>query len=138
MLEKARKNASKIGAANVEFIPCELESISLPDNSVDLLISNCTINHATNKQVVWNHVYRILKPGGRFVVSDIYSTEVVPDEYRNDPKAIAECWAGSVTRNEYMEQLTQAGFSAIEIIEESAPYEKGAIRVASFTVKGIK
>jgi ubiquinone/menaquinone biosynthesis C-methylase UbiE len=138
MLEKARKSAVKLGVINVEFIQCELENISLQNNSVDLLISNCTINHAANKQAVWNHVHRILKPGGRFVVSDIYSLEEVPTEFKNDPVAIAECWAGSVTREVYVTQLEQAGFSNIQILEESAPYNKGQIRVSSFTIKGIK
>ncbi len=138
MLEKARKSALKLDVKNVEFIQCELENITLPNNSVDLLISNCTINHAANKQKVWNHVHRILKPGGRFVVSDIYSLEDVPAEFKNDPAAIAECWAGSVTRQVYLTQLEQAGFSNIQILEESAPYDKGQIRVSSFTIKGIK
>jgi hypothetical protein len=72
------------------------------------------------------------------VVRDIYSLEEVPVEYKNDPVAIAECWAGSVTRDVYMTQLKQAGFSSIQILEESSPYDKGHIRVASFTIKGIK
>ena len=68
----------------------------------DLVISNCTINHSSDKQAVWNEIFRILKQGGRFVISDIYSVNQIPDEYKNDPVAIAECWAGSVTRNEYL------------------------------------
>ena len=92
---------------NAEFIHSPLEKIRLGDNIADIVISNCTINHASDKQSVWNEVFRILKKGGRFVVSDIYATSPVPEEYRNDPVAIAECWAGSVTREEYLEQLSQ-------------------------------
>ncbi len=138
MIEKARSTAEKLGATNVKFLKCPLEKIALDDNSANLVISNCTINHAADKQLVWNEVNRILKVGGRFVVSDIYSLNPVPDEYRNDPVAISECWAGSVTRDEYLEQLKNAGFSSIEIIEESAPYHKGQIMVASWTIAGKK
>jgi arsenite methyltransferase len=136
MLEKARRNAGKLGVSNVLFIRSELEKLELQDKTADLVISNCTLNHATDKQKVWNEIYRILRKGGRFVVSDIYATVPIPDEYRNDPVAIAECWAGAVTRQEYMEQLTKAGFLNVEVVEESEPYQKGKAEVASFTIAG--
>ncbi len=138
MLEKARQNAAKFNVPNVRFVKSELEKIELPDKIADLVISNCTLNHADDKQAVWNEIYRILKKGGRFVISDIYSATQVPDEYRKDPVAVAECWAGSVTRDEYLKQLENAGFSSIDIIEESAPYDKGKIMVASWTITGKK
>jgi arsenite methyltransferase len=136
MISKAENTAIKLGIMNVRFIKAELESIPVEDKSVDLVISNCTINHAANKQKVWSEIARILKSGGRFVVSDIYSLDEVPEIYRNDPEAIAECWAGAVTRETYLNQLRTAGFKEIEIVEESAPYEKGSIKVASLTIKG--
>ena len=138
MLEKARRNAEKFRVTNAKFVRSDLETIELPDNVADLVISNCTINHASNKQAVWDEIYRILKKGGRFVVSDIYSTTTVPDEYRNDPVAIAECWAGSVTREVYLQQLENAGFSSVSIVEESVPYDKGKIKVASWTIAAKK
>ena len=138
MIEKARATASKLAVSNVEFINSPLEKIALSDGIADLIISNCTINHAEDKQTVWNEVFRILKRGGRFVVSDIYSSEAVPEEYRNDPVAISECWAGSVTRKEYSDQLHNAGFESFEILEESAPYEKGKIMVSSWTIAAKK
>jgi arsenite methyltransferase len=138
MIQKAISTASRLEIANVEFINSPLEKIKLGDNIADLVISNCTINHAADKQTVWNEVFRILKKGGRFVISDIYSSEQIPEEYKNDPVAITECWAGSVTRNEYLEQLRAAGFSAIRIIEESDPYEKGKVMVSSWTIAGEK
>jgi ubiquinone/menaquinone biosynthesis C-methylase UbiE len=138
MLEKASKNAEKFNVKNVRFIKCDLEKIELPDKIANLVISNCTLNHAADKQSVWNEIYRILKKGGRFVVSDIYAVQTIADEYRTDPVAIAECWAGAVTRDEYMEQLKNAGFSSVEIIEESKPYAKGKAEVASFTIAGKK
>jgi ubiquinone/menaquinone biosynthesis C-methylase UbiE len=117
---------------------CELEKIDLTDETADLVISNCTINHAADKNAVWREVFRILKNGGRFVVSDIYATSPIPEIYRNDPTAVAECWAGSVTRNEYLTTLQNQGFTGIEIIEESKPYIKGKAEVASLTIAGQK
>jgi ubiquinone/menaquinone biosynthesis C-methylase UbiE len=138
MIRKAANTASQLGISNVEFIQSPLEKINLKDNLADLVISNCTINHTSDKQLVWNEIFRVLKKGGRFVVSDIYAIEPVPEEYRNDPVAISECWAGSVTRDEYLTQLNNAGFKNIQIIEESAPYQKGKTSVSSWTVAGEK
>lgn len=138
MIQKATSTASRLGITNVEFIHSPLERIKLGDNFADLIISNCTINHASDKQAVWNEVFRVLKKGGRFVISDIYALDQIPEEYRSDTAAIAECWAGSVTRDEYLEQLSVAGFSSVRIIEESTPYEKGKVMVSSWTVAGEK
>ena len=138
MLQKARSTADRLGIKNVEFIKSPLEKINLADSIADLVISNCTINHSLDKQAVWNEVFRILRKGGRFVVSDIYSVDPVPEEYRNDPVAVSECWAGSVPRNEYLDQLRKAGFLSVQIIEESAPYEKGKVIVSSWTIAGRK
>ena len=138
MIRKARMTAEKLAVENISFIWSEMERLKLQDKLADLVISNCTINHSADKQAVWNEIFRVLKDGGRFVISDIYSLEPVPEEYKNDPVAVSECWAGSVTRQEYLEQVEKAGFSSVRIIEESAPYEKGKIKVASWTVAGIK
>jgi len=138
MLQKSRNTAERLGVKNVSFLNCPLEKLCLDDSSADLVISNCTINHSSDKQAVWNEVNRILKPGGRFVVSDIYSLEAVPDKFRNDPEAVAECWAGAVTRDEYSEQLEKAGFTSVTILEESAPYKKGSVMVCSWTIAGKK
>jgi ubiquinone/menaquinone biosynthesis C-methylase UbiE len=138
MIRKAVTTAEKMGVTNVEFLHSPLEELSLPDNKADLVISNCTINHSDNKQAVWNEIFRILKHKGRFVVSDIYSVTPVPEEFRTDPVAISECWAGAVTREEYLDHLRNAGFSSPEILEESSPYVKGKIMVSSWTVSGKK
>ena len=138
MLTKARNNAEKLGVKNVDFIKSELEDINLPSETANLVISNCTINHAKDKLQVWREINRILKRSGRFVVSDIYSLAEVPAEYRNDPQAVAECWAGSTTKEEYLDTLVKAGFIDIEILEESVPYAKGKIEVSSFTIVGRK
>lgn len=138
MIEKAGALIKKFDIKNAAIIRSELEEIGLDDETADVVISNCTINHAADKEKVWQSVFRILKNGGRFVVSDIYSISPVPEIYRNDPQAVAECWAGAVTRGEYLETLEKAGFTDIKIIEESAPYSKGMIEVASWTVSGYK
>jgi ubiquinone/menaquinone biosynthesis C-methylase UbiE len=138
MILKAVSTAARLGVTNVDFIQSPLEKLNLADSIADLVISNCTINHASDKLSVWKEIFRILKNGGRFVVSDIYAVNPVPEEYRNDPVAISECWAGSVTRNEYMEHLRDAGFSSVSVIEESAPYEKGKVKVSSWTISGKK
>lgn len=138
MLEKARINAEKLGIANVQFLKSELSAIPIPGGIVDLVVSNCTINHAQDKQAVWNEIYRLLKKGGRFVISDIYSLNEVPEIYRTDPQAVAECWAGAQKKDVYLETVIKAGFEHIRIIEESTPYKKGLIEVSSFTLAGTK
>ncbi len=138
MLAKAGRQAARLGVTNVDFIKSDLETIPLESDTVDLLISNCTINHANDKQNVWNEIFRVLKPGGRFTVSDIFSLQPVPEEYRTDPAAVAECWAGSVTNEVYSAQLQQAGFLDVQVLEKSDAYPKGAIEVVSWTILGYK
>ncbi len=138
MIKKSKETAGRLGITNVEFIQSTLEKLSLESDIADLVISNCTINHASDKQAVWDEIFRILKRGGRFVVSDIYSINPIPDEYKNDPVAISECWAGSATRDEYLQHLERSRFNSIRIIEESEPYEKGKVMVASWTLYGEK
>ncbi|MCX8123803.1 MAG: methyltransferase domain-containing protein [Spirochaetes bacterium] len=138
MISTSQELSNKFGYTNVAFIQSDLATIPLADNTADLIISNCTINHAQDKQKVFNEIYRILKPGGRCIISDIYSIGQVPDEYKNDPDAVAECWAGAIPKDEYVAIIANAGFSDIEILEESTPYQKGKIHVASFTYRIIK
>lgn len=138
MIRKGQSAAEKVEADNVEFIQSGLEKIPLENNLADLIISNCVINHVAQKDKVWNEIFRILKKGGRFVVSDIYSVATVPPVYSSDPVMVAECWAGAVTRNEYLDTVVRAGFRRVEILEESKPYKKGMIQVCSFTLSGFK
>lgn len=138
MLQKAEKSAKKLGQNNVRFVKANLENIQLESTIADVIISNCTINHAADKQSVWNEMYRLLKDGGRFAVSDIYSCQAVPDKYKNDPSAVAECWAGADTKDGYLQTVENAGFKNIRIVEESKPYPKGEIEVVSITIVGEK
>ncbi|HEX9007285.1 MAG TPA: methyltransferase domain-containing protein [Bacteroidota bacterium] len=138
MLAKAKKTVEKFGYANVQLVRSGLEALQLPDGVAHLVISNCTLNHAADKRAVWSEIKRVLKKGGRFVVSDIYATEPVPPEYASDPVAVAECWAGAITRQEYLTILVEQGFKNIQVLEESKPYAKGKISVVSFTVAANK
>ncbi len=138
MIAKAEKTAKKLGISNVKFFQHELETLPIKNNFVDLIISNCVLNHVDNKLKVWAEIHRILKNGGRFVISDIYSEQTVPEEYKNDPEAVAECWAGASTKQDYLDTIKLAGFDNFEILEESKPYEKGKIKVSSFTITGKK
>jgi arsenite methyltransferase len=138
MIKKSTDTVNRLGISNVKFITSTLEKINLQNNLADLVISNCTINHSPDKQAVWNEIFRILKNEGRFVVSDIYAVHPIPEEFSTDPVAISECWAGSVTRKEYLDHLECAGFSSIRIFEESKPYEKGKVEVVSWTISGKK
>ena len=138
MIAKANASIEKFEVKNATILKAELEKLPFENNSTDLVISNCTINHSADKQAVWNEIYRILKVGGRFVVSDIYATKEIPKEYSEDPVAVAECWAGADTKDQYLRMLKSAGFHAVHIYEESAPYAKGKAEVASLTISGIK
>lgn len=138
MIQKAEATALKMGVENVKFIKSDLENIELPDETAHLIISNCTLNHVSNKVAVWSEIYRLLKNGGRFVISDIYSSEPVPAEFANDPEAVAECWAGSIPKDEYLRIIKSVGFKQVKILEESKPYPKGKIEVSSFTITATK
>lgn len=138
MLDKARKTAEKMGVGNASFLRADLEALPLPDASVDWVTSNCVLNHASDKSKVWREIARILRPGGRFIVSDIYAVEPIDEVYRSDPSAIAECWAGAILKPDYLATIVAAGLVDVEILEESAPYAKGKALVASFTIAGAR
>jgi arsenite methyltransferase len=138
MLSRARRTAAKLGVDNAEFLRAELEALPLGDSIADWVTSNCVLNHAGDKARVWAEIARVLRPGGRFVVSDIYAVEPVDERFRNDPAAVAECWAGAIQRPEYLAAIAGAGLVDVEILEESAPYRKGEALVASFTITGAR
>ncbi|MGI8434221.1 MAG: arsenite methyltransferase [Nocardioidaceae bacterium] len=117
MLELARSNAAEAGATNVEFVHGYLEDIPLPDNSVDVVLSNCVINLVADKQVVLNEAARVLRPGGRFAVSDVVADSDMDDDTRADMGQWTGCIAGALTTDEYHAALTAAGLAGIEITE---------------------
>jgi arsenite methyltransferase len=115
MLALARENQRKAGVENVEFLKGEIESIPLPDNSVDVVISNCVINLSADKERVLREAFRVLKPGGRFAVSDVVTRGDVPSEIRQSMLLWVGCVAGALSDDEYVAKLTAAGFEGIDI-----------------------
>ena len=110
MLELARRNAVEAGAANVEFLKGDIESIPLPDASVDVIISNCVINLAADKRQVLSEAFRVLKPGGRFAVSDVVVRGEVPAELRRSMELWVGCVAGALEEREFAALLAEVGF----------------------------
>jgi SAM-dependent methyltransferase len=115
MLALARENQRKAGAENVEFLKGEIENIPLPDNAVDVIISNCVINLSGDKDRVLKEAFRVLKPGGRFAVSDVVTRGAIPEQIRRDVLLWAGCIAGALDESDYRAKLAAAGFEAIGI-----------------------
>lgn len=115
MLALAEQNKAKAGAENVQFLKGHIEQIPLPDNSVDVVISNCVINLAADKGQVLREAYRVLRPGGRFAVSDVVAQGELPDDLRADMEAWVGCVAGALEEGEYRRLLTEAGFGVIDV-----------------------
>jgi arsenite methyltransferase len=115
MLALARENQRKVGATNVEFLKGAIEAIPLPNNSVDVVISNCVINLSSDKDKVLREAFRVLRPGGRFAVSDVVSVGPVPDEVRQSVDCWVGCIAGALDRDDYSGKLRAAGFSDVSI-----------------------
>jgi 2-polyprenyl-3-methyl-5-hydroxy-6-metoxy-1,4-benzoquinol methylase len=115
MLALARDNQRKAGVENVEFLKGEMENIPLPDNSVDVIISNCVINLSADKDRVLREAFRVLKPGGRFAVSDIVVRGEVPAEIRRSVELWVGCMAGALEESEYLAKLMRAGFEVVGI-----------------------
>lgn len=115
MLALANENKRKAGAENVEFLKGEIENIPLPDNSVDVIISNCVINLSADKDRVFREAFRVLKPGGRIAVSDVVTHGAIPDEIRQKVLLWVGCIAGALEENEYRSKLTAAGFEQIAL-----------------------
>src|SRR3954452_5204724 len=115
MLALARENQRQAGATNVEFLKGTIEAIPLPDNSVDVIISNCVINLSTDKDAVLREAFRVLKPGGRFAVSDVVIRGEVPAAVRRSMELWVGCIAGALQETEYTSKLQAAGFMDVEI-----------------------
>jgi SAM-dependent methyltransferase len=115
MLALARRNQAEAGVTNVEFLKGEIENIPLPDNSVDVIISNCVINLSGDKDRVLAEAFRVLKPGGRFAVSDVVVRGEVPAEIRRSVELWVGCVAGAMEESEYVSRLAHAGFTAISV-----------------------
>lgn len=119
MIDRARENASKGNYDNVEFRLGEIEHLPVADNSVDLIISNCVINLAPNKENVFREAFRVLKPGGRLMVSDIVLLKELPDVVRTNVQAYVSCIGGAIMKDKYIEAIEKVGFKDVEIVDQS-------------------
>jgi ubiquinone/menaquinone biosynthesis C-methylase UbiE len=146
MIHKARENAKKGGYENVEFRFGEIENLPVADNSIDVVMSNCVINLSPHKARVFKEAFRVLRPGGRLIISDIVLIKDLPESVKNNMEAYIGCVAGAVLKDEYLGFIEQAGFQNIKVVNEkpfSASYcyndsEEISKSIISITVYGDK
>jgi ubiquinone/menaquinone biosynthesis C-methylase UbiE len=118
MLKRARANKVKLGIENAEFWKGDIEDMPVESSSVDRIISNCVINLVPNKQLAFSEMYRVLKPGGKFIIADIVSIGDIPDDVRKNQELWAGCVAGALDKNVYIEIARSAGFRNLTVAAE--------------------
>ena len=142
MVKKAGENAQKGNYKNVEFRLGEIEKLPVEDNSIDVIISNCVINLSPEKQKVFEEAFRVLKPGGRLIVSDLVLVKELPDAIKDSVEAYAGCLAGAIMKDEYLSFIKKSGFRDVEVVSQSNyPIEAMANDVTAQVIKnnsGIK
>ena len=137
MVEEAIKAAAAENISNVSFVQGDIENLPFGDNVFDGVISNCVVNHAKDKRRVYSEIHRVLKRGGRFVISDPVSKHGLPQEVKEDPEAWAQCFGGAITETEYADTVLSAGFSKIEVLNRRE-YVKNGFDFISLTIKAVK
>jgi SAM-dependent methyltransferase len=140
MIERARANARTLGVTNAEFRLGEIEQLPVESGSVDRILSNCVLNLVPEKRRAFREMFRTLKPGGMFAVSDVVTTGTMPEEIRGDAVLYASCVSGAIDRDDYLAGLREAGFSDVTIVREH-PHEqfcRGTFGLYSVTVTGRK
>ena len=156
MLEKARTNNAKIGYTNVEFIQGDIEKMPFPDNTFDVIVSNCVLNLVPDKQKAFSEMYRLTKPGGHFCVSDVVIKGELPEKLQKDAEMYAGCVSGAIDMDKYIEIIKETGFSDINIhkqkdikipeeillnymsTEELSLFRNGDTGIFSITLSGVK
>lgn len=156
MIEKARKNAIKRGYSNVEFIEGDIEDMLLLDNSIDVVVSNCVLNLLPEKDKIFKEIYRVLKKGGHFCISDVVLNGIFPKEFTDNASMYAGCIASAIQKEDYLSEIEKANFSNItvkhtktvvipdEVLQEHldentiARYKAGNVGIYSITVTGVK
>jgi SAM-dependent methyltransferase len=156
MVARARENAEKLGFNNIEFRQGDIEDMPMTSNKADVVVSNCVLNLVPNKHKVFSEIYRILRPGGHFSISDIVLEGSLPDKWREVAALYAGCVSGAIQQSEYLGIIDEAGFTGIQLQkekeihlpdeillnyftqEEIDTYRKGSSRIKSITVYGEK
>ena len=147
MISLARKNAEEGNHKNVEFRLGEIENLPVADNTIDVMISNCVINLSPDKKRVFQEAYRVLKPNGRLMISDIVLLKSIPDSVRESIDAYVGCVAGALMKNDYFAAISSAGFESVNVIDESAfsvmaiptdPFAKSLIDDFNLTVEQVR
>lgn len=138
MIERARANAREVGAANVEFRLGEIEHLPVADASVDVIMSNCVINLATDKLAVFREAFRVLRPGGRLMISDLVVEGELPEATRQDLEAWAGCIAGALEKGEYLETIRRAGFRDVEVVSEQVYGDPASLGIASGRIVSVQ
>ena len=136
MIAVARASAG--GSPRARFVRGDLASVPLPAGRADVVVSDCAVNHAPDKGAVYREIHRLLRPGGRFAISDVVAERPLPESVRRDPAAWAACYGGAIPEAEYLDAMAGAGFSSVRVIRRTAPYERGSVRVLSITVVGTR
>lgn len=122
MLRKATNNAKKGNFENVEFRKGNIEDLPVNENSIDVIISNCVINLAPDKDKVFREAYRVLKNGGRLMISDVVLVKPLPDNIKNDKELLVGCISGAILKQDYLDKLSEAGFTDITIHKETPAF----------------
>jgi SAM-dependent methyltransferase len=138
MIDVARRNAEKMQVGNVEFRLGDLESLPVENESVDVVISNCVINLVPDKERVFKEAYRVLKPGGHMVVSDMVTDKRLPQSIRNNPVLWSNCIGGALPEQEYLEAIEKAGFKDVNIAERGMPIEGKCPSACEGEFQGVK
>ena len=138
MVDRARENAKKGNYENVEFRLGEIENLPVADNSVDAVISNCVINLAPDKKRVFEETYRVLKPGGRLMVSDIVLLKELPDFIKNSIAAYIGCVSGAIMKDEYIGAIKATGFNEVKVVDETSVKWLGNDAAAGIFVENLK
>lgn len=140
MIDRARTNAGALGIANAEFRLGEIERLPVESESVDRIVSNCVLNLVPDKRRAFAEMFRVLKQGGAFAVSDVVTTGRMPDEFRNDAELYAACVSGAIDREEYIAMLRAAGFTSVAAVREQPleQFRRGSFVLSSVTVTGRK
>ncbi len=156
MIVKANQNNQKLGYSNVEFVQGDIEEMALPDNSFDVVVSNCVLNLVPDKNKAFSEIMRVLKPGGHFCVSDVVIKGVLPEKLRKDAEMYAGCVAGAIEKEKYMEIIEMQGFKNVSVhklraipipakvlenylsTEEISEFQNSDLGLFSITVSGYK